>query len=119
MVLKKIFVGFDKVFRTKYDSEKQLVLWVTGSEIPSWVKNNAKWWADGLIDDDSFVQGVQYLIKVGIMDVQSTTVSASSESKDIPAWIKNNAGWWAEGLIDDDSFLNGIKYLVQQGIIRV
>ena len=24
--------------------------------IPDWVKNNAGWWADGTIDDSSFVQ---------------------------------------------------------------
>ena len=39
------------------------------AEVPSWVKNNAGWWADGTIDDDSFVQGIQFLIKEGIMKV--------------------------------------------------
>ncbi len=39
--------------------------------IPSWIKNNAGWWADGSIDDDSFVQGIQFLIKEGIMRIQS------------------------------------------------
>jgi len=39
--------------------------------IPSWIKNNAGWWADGSIDDDSFVQGIQFLIKEGIMSIQS------------------------------------------------
>ncbi|MFB5619425.1 MAG: peptidase, partial [Candidatus Nitrosomaritimum aestuariumsis] len=44
----------------------------TGSnEIPSWIKNNAGWWADGQIDDDSFVQGLQFLIKEGIMKITS------------------------------------------------
>ena len=40
-------------------------------QIPSWIKNNAGWWADGSIDDSSFVQGIQYLIKEGIMKIQS------------------------------------------------
>jgi len=39
--------------------------------IPTWIKNNAGWWADGSIDDDSFIQGIQFLIKEGIMSVQS------------------------------------------------
>ena len=30
--------------------------------IPPWIKNNAAWWAEGAIDDDSFVQGIQFLI---------------------------------------------------------
>ncbi len=37
--------------------------------IPSWIKNNAGWWADGQIDDNSFVQGIQYLIKEGIIKI--------------------------------------------------
>ena len=41
------------------------------SEIPSWIKNNAEWWADDSIDDDSFIQGIQFLIKEGIMTVSN------------------------------------------------
>jgi hypothetical protein len=40
-------------------------------EIPSWIKNNAGWWADGSIDDDSFVGGIQFLIEEGIMRISS------------------------------------------------
>jgi len=39
--------------------------------IPEWIKNNAGWWAEGQIDDNSFVQGIQWLIKEGIMKIQS------------------------------------------------
>ena len=39
------------------------------NQIPSWIKNNAGWWADGSIDDNSFVQGIQFLIKEGIMKI--------------------------------------------------
>jgi hypothetical protein len=38
-------------------------------EIPSWIKNNAGWWADGLITDDDFVKGIQYMITNGIISV--------------------------------------------------
>jgi len=41
------------------------------STIPSWIKSNAGWWSDGSIDDDSFVQGIQFLIKEGILRIQS------------------------------------------------
>ena len=40
------------------------------NQIPSWIKNNAGWWADGSIDDNSFVQGIQFLIKEGIMKIE-------------------------------------------------
>ena len=86
-------------------------------KVPSWIKNNAGWWADGSIDDDSFVQGIQFLIKEKIIDVDS---SVSSQNDDqIPVWIKNNAGWWADGQISESDFLSGIKHLVKTGIISI
>ncbi|HUU49309.1 MAG TPA: peptidase [Nitrosopumilaceae archaeon] len=44
---------------------------VLSFEVPSWIKSNAGWWADGQIDDESFVQGIQFLIKEGIMQISS------------------------------------------------
>ena len=41
----------------------------TEIKIPDWIKNNAGWWADGLIEDTDFVSGIQYLITNGIMHV--------------------------------------------------
>ena len=41
------------------------------NEIPPWIKNNAGWWADGSIDDESFVGGIQFLIEEGIMTISS------------------------------------------------
>ena len=39
------------------------------TSIPAWIKNNAGWWADGQIDDNSFVSGLQWLISNGIMKI--------------------------------------------------
>jgi len=41
------------------------------TSIPSWIKNNAGWWSEGTIDDDSFISGIQFLIKEGIIQVQN------------------------------------------------
>ena len=84
--------------------------------IPNWIRNNAKWWNDGSIDDNTFVQGIQYMIQNGIMQVPHGT-SSSSGSNVIPKWIKNNAGWWADGTIDDNTFVQGIQYMITKGII--
>ena len=86
--------------------------------IPSWIKNNAGWWADGTIDDQSFIQGIQFLVKENILKIPDTTQGASS-GNDVPTWIKNNAGWWADGTIDDAAFVQGIQFLIKEGILRV
>ena len=43
--------------------------------IPSWIKNNAKWWADGDIPDSAFVSALQWLIKNGIMQLSLERIS--------------------------------------------
>ena len=37
--------------------------------IPSWVRNDAKWWSDDLISDNDFALGIQYLIESKIITV--------------------------------------------------
>ena len=88
--------------------------------IPEWIKNNAKWWAEGQIGDSEFTNGIQHLLAEKIIDIPDLSDQVSEKSQEgIPNWIKNNAGWWADGKISEDDFINGIKYLVAQGIIRV
>ena len=89
------------------------------SDIPEWIKNNAEWWAAGQIDDDSFIQGIQFLIQEDIIIIPPTTQGSVSNPNDIPEWIKNNAEWWAAGQIDDDSFIQGIQFLIQEGIMNI
>ena len=38
--------------------------------IPDWVRSNAGWWAEGAIDDASFLQALQFLIREGILVVE-------------------------------------------------
>ena len=91
---------------------------VHAAEIPGWIKNTAGWWADGTIDDGSFVSGIEWLVSNDIIQVPATAVSSSAESS-IPSWIKNTAGWWADGTIDDGSFVNAIQHLIKVGIMTI
>ena len=90
----------------------------TKVEIPSWIKNNAKWWSQGAISDQDFVGAIQYLIDNGIL-VTPLTEQGELSLFEIPNWVKNTAGWWADGSIPDDGFINGIRHLIKIGIIRV
>lgn len=47
------------------------------SIIPLWIKNNAKWWAEGQIDEESFLGGIQYLVKNRIITIKSDDVGKS------------------------------------------
>jgi len=86
--------------------------------IPDWIRNNALWWSDGQIDDNTFIQGIEYLIKNKIILIPQTQ-QETSESQEIPSWIRNNAEWWADGQIDDKTFVQGLEFLIKNGIIHV
>ena len=88
------------------------------NSIPSWIKSIAGWWANNQIDDETFVQGIKYLINEGIINIPQTE-SGESSSTEIPSWIKKNAEWWSSDQIDDTTFLLGIKFLIENGIIDI
>ena len=93
----------------------------SSDKIPSWVKSNAEWWAANLIDDATFVSGIQFLISEKIINVSSSSTNLSSDNNDaeIPKWIKNNADWWSKEMISDNDFLKGIEFLVENRILSV
>ena len=39
--------------------------------IPDWVKNNARWWSEELIEDADFVNGIKYLIEKQIIGIDN------------------------------------------------
>ena len=86
--------------------------------IPDWIRNNALWWSEDQIDDNTFIQGIEYLIQNQIIMIPSTQ-QETSNSQEIPTWIKNNAEWWAADQIDDETFIQGLEFLIKNGIIHV
>ena len=86
--------------------------------IPSWVKNNAQYWADDSIDDVIFINALEFLISEQIIVIPEIEV-ADNPSGQIPPWVKNNAQYWAQDAITDLDFINGIQYLITGGIIVI
>jgi len=46
--------------------------------IPDWIKSNAGWWAEGTVDDVTFLNGIKFLLENDIINV-----SSESESIDV------------------------------------
>ena len=118
-------IGTTEVICTATDSSGNsnsnsfnVIVEFSGILIPEWIKNVAGFWHAGDINDQSFLEGIQYLIQNDILIVPETEVDSES-SGTIPEWVKNTAGWWATGQIDDVTFVNGIQFLIQSGLIQV
>jgi len=88
------------------------------SPIPSWIKNNAKLWSSGNMDDSTFAQGIQYLIQQKIVNISSTHSGQSTAAGvKIPQWVRNDASSWSSNQIDDSTFVGALQYLIQNGVI--
>jgi len=42
---------------------------VSSYKIPSWIKNNANWWSQGITSDKEFFVGIQFMIDQGIIKI--------------------------------------------------
>ena len=104
----------------EYDSKSigSVSFEVLSKSIPSWIKDNARWWASSVISDSEFIDGIEYLLNEDIISISSQSQNSFSE-RVIPSWIKDNARWWANNAISDDEFIQAIQYLIKLGIIRV
>ena len=80
----KIFGAVDNIERSYlHDSDKKPIIFFSDTKstenmesivvneikIPTWIKTNAGWWADGTIDDTTFITGIEFLVKEGIIKV--------------------------------------------------
>jgi len=88
-------------------------------KVPSWIKNNAKWWTQGTIGDSEFIGGLQHLIKENIISIPHQDTVESKSSNSIPDWVKTQTEWWANGKISEDEFLNSVQYMIKQGMIKI
>ncbi len=86
-------------------------------EIPFWIKDSARRWHDGTIDNTGFGKSIQYMVSSGLVktDLQ---ISPTDSLDHIPSWVKNVAGWWSEGAIQDYDYINSIQFLLDERIIK-
>jgi len=57
--------------------------------VPDWIKNNASWWSDNLIDDTDFINGLQYLIEHKIIKIDNKKILGKVPLED----IKFSSSW--------------------------
>ncbi len=50
------------------------------SLVPDWIKTNAGWWADGALDDETFLNGIKFLLENGVIDVSSESNTAIADT---------------------------------------
>jgi phosphonate transport system substrate-binding protein len=48
------------------------------SLVPDWIKNNAAWWAEGSVDDATFLNGIEFLIENKIINVSSESIDVDT-----------------------------------------
>ena len=85
------------------------------TQIPFWVKDTARKWHDGAIDNAAFSKDIQYLISSGLV---KSNGQVTGTFEHIPPWVKKVTYWWTQGLIQDYDYVNTIQFLLDENIIR-
>ena len=57
--------------------------YVDTKSVPDWIKNNASWWSENLIDDIDFINGLQYLIEYKIIKIDNKKILGKIPLEDI------------------------------------
>lgn len=84
--------------------------------VPDWVKNNAKQWSEGLVSDEQFSKGLEFLLNENILNKNP---NSKFDGYDFPTWLKQYAGFYGDGKISDTEFLDTISYLIESNIISI
>ena len=75
------FIPCSKIIESQTTSSAKLV--------PDWVKNNARWWSEDLIEDTDFINGIEYLIKKQIVSIDNKEILSDVPLEDVkfsPSW---------------------------------
>ena len=51
--------------------------------VPDWIKNNAMWWSEDLIEDADFINGIQYLVKKQIISIDNKKIVGEIPLEDV------------------------------------
>jgi len=100
-------------------------------QMPSWFKNNAKWWTEGRISDTEILNAIENLLNHGVIKLDSEIIKSEKVSQEsgpsllpytedigIPSYVKDIFVFWQKGLVSDSDVLNAIKYLIEEKIIN-
>lgn len=91
------------------------------TRVPDWVQTTATFWVEGDVTDREFTDGIGFLVKEKIIELDEPVESETSDEPtdpQVPDWIKESTNWWIDGLVPEDQFLEGIKWLIKNNIIR-
>ena len=64
----------------------------SNESVPDWVKHNAGWWSENLIEDTDFISGIEYLMKKQIIAIDNKKILSDVPLDDVTfssQWIIN------------------------------
>ena len=83
--------------------------------LPSWIKKDAKWFYDGSISENEFINGIKYLVENKVIPIRF--VAFEKEPTQISSQLKDIAYFWSIGQVSDKDFIGTIRFLIKTGAI--
>ena len=96
------------------------------------IKDTASSWGQGKLNDQGFIESLQYLVEnkiLGIPELEpeiepELIIELEIDPEPEPtyiaeSWIRTTALWWGQGKISDDDYINALEYLIDNKIITI
>ena len=94
---------------------------IVQERVPSWVQTTANFWVNGDVSDREFTDGIGFLVREKIIELDEQVAPVDSEEDldpIVPSWIKESTKWWVDDQVPEDQFLESIKWLIKNNIIK-
>ena len=86
--------------------------------IPKWMKTTVNWWTITKINDDTFLNSLEYLIEKNIVKVPKSVVFEDSNELKMLSVIRNNLNEWSQEKLSNEEFFKNINWLKENKFIN-
>ncbi len=96
----------------------------------TWIKDSTLSWAKDKLDDQGFIDSLQYLVDSKILGlpepekvIELKLVIVDEPEPEpiyiVDSWVRTTALWWGQGKISDQDYINALEYLIENKIVSI
>ena len=87
-------------------------------EVPSWVKNTVEWWSLTKINDEDFLESLEYLIENDVIVITEKQSTTNNNELKMMSVIRTDLNTWSQNQSSDKEFFENIHWLIDNNLIN-
>ena len=87
-------------------------------EVPSWVKNTVEWWSLTKINDEDFLESLEYLIENDVIVITEKQSTTNNNELKMMSVSRTDLNTWSQNQSSDKEFFENIHWLMDNNLIN-